>query len=563
MTKARDIADFKFENIVDTGTEGTKVAVGTTAQRGSTTGQFRFNSTTGKYEGRNASGFVALEATPIVNSVSPTNFESSALPANITITGNNFVSGDTVKFIGNDNSEITSGSVTVNSSTEIVAQVPNTVLSTKEPHKVRVTTTGGLSGTLDNAFNIDAAPAFGVASGSLGTLSDGNRAGSNLTTVTATDDEGDTVTFSVTSGSIPAGLTFNTNGTFSGTANAVGSNTTSTFTVTASDGTNTSTRQYTVTVNAPDASGGTETTYTSGGTTYKVHTFLSDGTFTVNNGKSMDMLIVAGGGGGGNYLGGGGGGGSVLYVRNRTISAASYTIQVGTGGSGGSSYAAHGNQGEGSYFGSDYASTYLYARGGGAGAGHGNGQANTSGTYASGTASTAISGTGNGGGGASAGASAGVGYTPTSRSVSAPSGETWSLYSNKVGANGTQSASHMSGGGGGANANGTKPNGGAGIQINDFNLSHYWGGGGGGSGGTSGGGTGGNGGTGCGGGGGSETGNGGSGGGSALNNGSAASGHSAGGNAGANTGGGGGGGSHGNYNGGNGGAGIVIIKYAI
>ena len=46
MTKARDIADFKFENIVDTGTEGTKVASGTTAQRGSTAGQIRFNTTT-------------------------------------------------------------------------------------------------------------------------------------------------------------------------------------------------------------------------------------------------------------------------------------------------------------------------------------------------------------------------------------------------------------------------------------------------------------------------------------------------------------------------------------
>ena len=50
MTKARDIADFKFENITDTGTEGTKVASGTTAQRGSTAGQIRFNSTTGLAE---------------------------------------------------------------------------------------------------------------------------------------------------------------------------------------------------------------------------------------------------------------------------------------------------------------------------------------------------------------------------------------------------------------------------------------------------------------------------------------------------------------------------------
>ena len=47
MTKARDIADFKFENITDTGTEGTKVALVATAQRGSTQGQIRFNSTNG------------------------------------------------------------------------------------------------------------------------------------------------------------------------------------------------------------------------------------------------------------------------------------------------------------------------------------------------------------------------------------------------------------------------------------------------------------------------------------------------------------------------------------
>ena len=63
MSKARDFADIagavsggkiastdvnvSFENINDTGTEGTKVAVGTTGQRGSTQGQIRFNSTTG------------------------------------------------------------------------------------------------------------------------------------------------------------------------------------------------------------------------------------------------------------------------------------------------------------------------------------------------------------------------------------------------------------------------------------------------------------------------------------------------------------------------------------
>ena len=38
-------------NIVDSGTEGTKVASGTTGQRGSTTGQWRYNTTTNFIEG--------------------------------------------------------------------------------------------------------------------------------------------------------------------------------------------------------------------------------------------------------------------------------------------------------------------------------------------------------------------------------------------------------------------------------------------------------------------------------------------------------------------------------
>ena len=53
--------DVSFENMSDTGTEGTKVASGTTAQRGSTTGQWRYNSTTGFFEGRGASEFSTLE----------------------------------------------------------------------------------------------------------------------------------------------------------------------------------------------------------------------------------------------------------------------------------------------------------------------------------------------------------------------------------------------------------------------------------------------------------------------------------------------------------------------
>ena len=340
MTKARDIADFKFEDIVDTGTEGTKVASGTTAQRGSTTGQFRFNSTSGKFEGYDGSSFKVLENSATITSISPTNFESSALPTNIVITGENFSTGDTVKFIGNDNSEITSPSITIDSSTQITAQVPNTVTSEKEPHGVRVTSSSGLSANLGAAFNIDASPVFGVASGSLGSLSDADRASSNLTAVTATDDEGDTITFSQTAGSLPAGITFNSDGTFSGTADAVSSDTTSSFTITASDGTNTTTRDYTITVQQPVASGGTISTYTDNGILYAVHVFNSNSTFTLNTAKTVDYLIVGGGGGGGNYTsntggdgGGGGGAGGYYYNTGVSMSAGSYSAVIGSGGS--------------------------------------------------------------------------------------------------------------------------------------------------------------------------------------------------------------------------------------
>ena len=91
--------DVSFENISDTGTEGTKIASGTTAQRGSTTGQWRYNSTTGYFEGRNASSFSTLEPTPTVLSVDDTEIDSAAGGnQSLSITGTNFSSGGTVTF---------------------------------------------------------------------------------------------------------------------------------------------------------------------------------------------------------------------------------------------------------------------------------------------------------------------------------------------------------------------------------------------------------------------------------------------------------------------------------
>ena len=69
---------------------------------------------------------------------------------------------------------------------------------------------------------------------------------------------------------------------------------------------------------------------TSGG--YRIHTFNSSGTF-VNTIPSLsaEYLIVAGGGGGGGQTGGGGGAGG-MRTGTSTLSATSYSITVGAGG---------------------------------------------------------------------------------------------------------------------------------------------------------------------------------------------------------------------------------------
>ena len=309
-------------NIVDSGTEGTRVATGTTAQRGSTQGQIRFNTTTGLAEYYDGTGFKSIDSPPTVSSISPTSLDEADLSSNqtIVITGDSFSNTVTVTIIGDNGTTFTPASTTRNSPQQVTITTPTTLVNNNEPYDIKVENSSGLSGTLSNALSINDAPAFAVASGSLGTLTDNDRSASNLTAVTATDEENDSLTFSITSGSAPAGLTFNSNGTWSGTANAVSSDAISNFTVQVTDGNSPATRDYSITVLAP---------------------------------IQMSYLIVAGGGGGGSSgqvdtAGGGGGAGGYRnsYASETSggggstetpisLSAGVYTITVGGAGSAG------------------------------------------------------------------------------------------------------------------------------------------------------------------------------------------------------------------------------------
>ena len=195
-------------NIVDAGTEGTKVASGTTAQRGSTTGQWRFNSTTGFFEGRGASEFSTLEPLPTISSVDDGEVDSGAGGnQTIVITGTNFTSGAVASFVGSSAS-FNASTTTIDSATQITAVAPKaSFLNAQEPYKVKITSATGVSGTsASGLISVDNTPSWQTASGSLGTVTENSNANFS---VSATDPDSDTVAYAIQSGSIPPGTSLN------------------------------------------------------------------------------------------------------------------------------------------------------------------------------------------------------------------------------------------------------------------------------------------------------------------------------------------------------------------
>lgn len=301
------------------------------------------------------------------------------------------------------------------------------------------------------------------------------------------------------------------------------------------------------------ATGGTVTT--SGN--FKIHTFTGDGCFVVSQtGNSptnplggpttVDYLVVAGGGGGGGGIGGGGGGGgfresysapvSGPYTASPlatptgiTISATTYPITVGAGGTAGPA-PSNTNAGPG---GNSVFST-ITSTGGGRGGYYNVPGANSPPFF--------TGGSGGGAGGNGSAGQPGIGGAGNTPPVSPPQG--------MAGGNAILCNPWASGGGGGATVAGTNGNptqsgpGGAGAttSISGSPTTYSGGGGGGGTnyGGPGAGGTGGSGGAGA--------------GGPSGGAGSAGT---------TNTGGGGGGGGQGpvQYSGAAGGSGIVIIRY--
>ena len=242
-----------FVNTEITGTEAARMPVGTTAQRANAqVGDLRHNSTLGILEQYTTDGWQGIASSPTVTSVSPNNIEESDSTQTIVINGQNFDSGATALLVGSGGN-ITPTTSTRNTSSQItiVYSGSDAITTDTGPYDIKVTNSTGLAGTLDDALTLDDAPNWSTAAGSLGTVIE-DIAMSTLT-VAATDPEGASVTYSVTSGALPSGTSLgSSNGQITGTPNVgnsgySSSGVTHNFTVTANDGTgNTTPRAFSI-----------------------------------------------------------------------------------------------------------------------------------------------------------------------------------------------------------------------------------------------------------------------------------------------------------------------------
>jgi hypothetical protein len=232
-----DIKDFKTKDTQFSGTEGIQLPQGTTAERpASGTGRLRFNTDNGLMEVYDGTQWVVADTPPQIISVSPNQNDPDGVTLGstaIVITGTGFKSGAIVDFIdaANASNSFRSPSVTVDSSTQLTVVLPAT-LGSGALYDLKVANTSGLTGTLEDAYTLDDAVAWTTAA----SLGDTQEQLAYSYTLVATDsDAGANITYSVQSGTPPAGYNLNpSTGVLSGTAPNVSNDTVYTFTVRAS-----------------------------------------------------------------------------------------------------------------------------------------------------------------------------------------------------------------------------------------------------------------------------------------------------------------------------------------
>jgi len=350
MADSRDILG---KNRKFTGTTGIQIPSGTEAQRvGAAAGELRFNTDTNLAEYYTGTDWKPIDAPPTITSISPESpVDDGSTVTEITVSGNAFAAGGTLTLIGNDGTSYNVSTFSVDSATTITFDYTSALAAagTNQPYSIKYQNTSGLFGQLDGVLSPDTPPVWVTASGSLGTIDKGEDvATAGLTTPLVASNSGGTLSYTVTSGSITAGLSLNSStGAITGTSTS-NSSQTNNFTVTASDGTQSVARSFSITEVIPP--------------------------------YDIQYLVVAGGGGGGgNGHGGGGGAGGFRTGTYSSVAAGTVlTTTVGTGGTGSTS-PGKGTNGNTSSISGPSLTTITSAGGGGGGTQAGGGQAGSNG----------------------------------------------------------------------------------------------------------------------------------------------------------------------------------------
>lgn len=329
-----DLRDITGKNRKFTGTAGVTISSGATpANRTNEEGRFRYNTTTNLVEFYDGTEWKSVDTPPVITALnldSGGDGSSFAIDSNlsgnatIVITGSFFSTSASVLFLANSGSNISPSSTTVVNSNRIECSVPYSSFAfANEPYQVRITNPSGLLFNF-GSITVDTALTFNNAANTTVLLYDGSRTITTDSAVNilalASDAENDTITYALTAGSLPGGLSLSTStGRISGTATAVGSDTTSTFTVSATASSTTISRQFGITVKAPVTVSVTST---------------GPGTFAVPDGlTSVDVLVVAGGAGSAAAHEGGGGAGGLIFRPSFPVTPGTpVAYNVGNGG---------------------------------------------------------------------------------------------------------------------------------------------------------------------------------------------------------------------------------------
>ena len=206
-----------------------------------------FPATLPAVDGSQLTGVV--EARPTITSISPDTITNSQ--TSITVTGTNFVNGANIEAVATNGAIIQADTVTFNSSTSISAAF---TITTDGTYYLRIENPDGNAVRSSTALlTVSDAPTWSTAAGSLGSMAAGGTA--NFT-VSATSDS--TVSYSVTSGALPGGLSLNSStGAITGTESGATAETTYNFTVTATDlESQTADRAFSITVTVGINNGG-------------------------------------------------------------------------------------------------------------------------------------------------------------------------------------------------------------------------------------------------------------------------------------------------------------------